>query len=113
MSQSTPSCLDDINSAISSCLEYSEHLQDPKFSNMAMDAIERNLGIIGEAVNHLPEALTCQFPETDWVAIVGLRNFLIHEYFAVDTDVINEILAHYLIPLQATVHLAITTLQNS
>ncbi|WP_237221811.1 HepT-like ribonuclease domain-containing protein [Rothia nasimurium] len=113
MSRSPLSRLEDITAVISACLEYSAHLIDPKFSGMALDAIERNLGIIGEAVNHLPKEVTAQYPEIDWVAIVGLRNFLIHEYFAVDEEVVYEILEKYLIPLQTTVNLATSRLDNS
>lgn len=113
MSRSPISRLEDITTAISACLEYSAYITDPKFSGMAFDAIERNLGIIGEAVNHLPKDLIAQYPEIDWVAIVGLRNFLIHEYFAVDEEVIYEILEKYLVPLQTTVNLATSRLDNS
>ncbi|MGV3017665.1 HepT-like ribonuclease domain-containing protein [Rothia sp. 88186D007BW] len=113
MSRSPIFRLEEIATAISACLDYSAHLKDPKFSDMALDAIERNLGIIGEAVNHLPKDLTAHYPDIDWVAIVGLRNFLIHKYFAVDAEVIYEILEKYLVPLQTTVRMAMIRLDNS
>ena len=34
----------------------------------------RNIGVIGEAVNHLPDDLARRHPEVDWAAIVGMRN---------------------------------------
>lgn len=113
MSRSAASRLQDIDKAINACINYSKHLPDSTISDMALDAIERNLGIIGEAVNHLPKDITDRHPEVDWYAIVGLRNFLIHEYFAVDSEIIYEILEKYLKPLQATIRLAIVRLENS
>ena len=49
-----------------------------------MDAVVRNLEIIGEAVKHLPDQTRAQHPEVDWQKIAGLRDILIHEYFGID-----------------------------
>lgn len=56
---------------------------------MAEDAIERNLQIIGEAVNRLPTEITGAHPEIAWPQIRGFRNILVHEYFGVDADVVE------------------------
>lgn len=47
---------------------------------MAEDAIERNLQIIGVAVNHRPEGITGAYP---WTQIRGFRNILVHPSFGV------------------------------
>jgi uncharacterized protein with HEPN domain len=51
-------------------------------------AIERQLEIIGEAANHLSESLKNENQEIEWRKIVAFRNFLIHEYFGVDLELL-------------------------
>jgi len=78
--------LEDIMEACEKIFSYTQELDFDEFSHngMVRDAVERNLEIIGEAVNKLtPEAKSAQ-PHINWVKIVGLRNRLIHGYFAVD-----------------------------
>ena len=48
------------------------------------DAIIRRLEIIGEAVKNLPEDFKSQRTDIPWIKIAGMRDVLIHEYFAVD-----------------------------
>jgi uncharacterized protein with HEPN domain len=55
------------------------------------DAVVRNLEIIGEAANRLPEAVRASAPEVDWRGIVGLRNRVVHVYFGVDLQMVWEI----------------------
>ena len=52
----------------------------------------RNIGVIGEAVNHLPDDLARRHPEVDWAAIVGMRNVVVHEYFGVDIAMLLDVL---------------------
>lgn len=55
---------------------------------MLIDAVIRNLEIIGEAVNKVPAKIKNETKDIPWKAIVGLRNKVIHEYFEVDIPVI-------------------------
>lgn len=57
-----------------------------------IDAVVRNLEIIGEAANRLPESFKLQYAEIPWRKIVGLRNRIVHEYFGVDVDIVWSIL---------------------
>ncbi|MCB1264094.1 MAG: DUF86 domain-containing protein [Mycobacterium sp.] len=66
-------------------------------------AILREIGIIGEAVNALPEGLTGQRPEIAWRQIGAMRNFLIHEYFNIDAAVVEDVIDNDLDPLSAAV----------
>ncbi len=63
---------------------------------MAEDAIERNLQIIGEAANHLPQEITDAHPEIAWPEIRGFRNILVHQYFGVDVDVVRDVVELHL-----------------
>ena len=64
------------------------------------DATLRNLEILGEAVKHLPADLTALHPEVAWKNIAGFRDFLAHAYFGVDEDIVWDIIATKLGPLE-------------
>ena len=53
-----------------------------------IDAVVRNLEIIGEASNSIPDEKKRRKPEIDWAAIKGLRNRIVHEYFGLSLSVI-------------------------
>ena len=48
----------------------------------------RHLQIIGEAVRALPDDVRALAPEIPWPEIIGMRNVLVHGYFAIDTDIV-------------------------
>ena len=48
----------------------------------------RHLQIIGEAVRALPQEIRDRVPDIPWDEIVGMRHILVHDYFAVDTEVV-------------------------
>lgn len=56
-----------------------------------IDAVVRNLEIIGEAVKQLPASVREQAPEVAWAKIAGLRDVLIHAYFGVDLDIVWDV----------------------
>jgi uncharacterized protein with HEPN domain len=53
-----------------------------------VDAVVRNLEIIGEASSKIPDDKKRLNPEIDWAAIRGLRNRIVHEYFGLSHSVI-------------------------
>ncbi|RME23459.1 MAG: DUF86 domain-containing protein [Deltaproteobacteria bacterium] len=75
-----------------SALSYDGFIADEK----TIDAVVRNLEIIGEASNRLPESFQAQHPEIEWRRIVGLRNRIVHAYFGLDLEIIWEILQNEL-----------------
>jgi len=77
---------------------YNDYSSDLK----TQSAVERQLGIIGEAVNKFDKL----FPEITLEnarRIVGFRNRLIHSYDAVDSSMIWAIIKRHLDPLKAEV----------
>jgi len=49
-----------------------------------VDAVIRNLEVIGEAASHMPIEIQEQFRDVPWEMMKGIRNILAHEYFGVD-----------------------------
>ena len=81
---------EDILEAIAKIEQYVSGLSFEQFQadQKTVDAVVRNLEVIGEAVRHLSaghESLPAGIP---WTDIAGIRNILIHEYFGVDLTII-------------------------
>jgi uncharacterized protein with HEPN domain len=57
-------------------------------SDMLIDAVVRELEIIGEAAGNISEACQKKNLQVPWVEIIGMRNRLIHEYFGVDKKIV-------------------------
>ena len=57
-------------------------------NNMMIDAVVRELEIVGEATNHLSDLLRESHPEIPWRDAIDMRNILIHEYFGVNTKIV-------------------------
>ncbi len=51
----------------------------------------RHLQIIGEAARSLPQETRDRAPDVPWSRIVGMRHILVHDYFAVDTNVVWDV----------------------
>ena len=76
-----------------------EFAQDGK----TIDAVVRNLEIIGEAAKQLPEEVRAKAPDVQWQKIAGLRDILIHAYSRVDLDIVWDIVDNKLTELDARV----------
>ena len=55
-----------------------------------IDAVVRNLEIIGEAARRIPDPVKAESQEIDWKAINGLRNRIVHEYFGPSLSIIGK-----------------------
>lgn len=101
MSREADQRIADILQAVDRCWRYVGALDDDDADliDMAEDAIERNLQIIGEAANHLPMEITEAHPEIAWPQVRGFRNILVHQYFGVDVAVVRDVVETHLPPL--------------
>ena len=87
-----------IESFVSDIKDFDSYVADLK----TQSAVERQLGIIGEAVNKFEKL----FPEsqiTNARKIVGFRNRLIHTYEAVDPSIVWAIIKNHITPLKKEV----------
>ena len=48
------------------------------------DAVLRNLQVLAESVQRLPDELKSRYPEIDWRGIGGFRNVLVHDYLGIN-----------------------------
>ncbi|MBQ9641093.1 MAG: DUF86 domain-containing protein [Bacteroidaceae bacterium] len=85
---------------------YSDLLAD----DMMYYAVVKNIEIIGEAANMLTAEFQANHPETPWKMVKGMRNYIVHEYFQIDSAVVWEVITDELTTLreQVTRYLAET-----
>lgn len=92
------SAIELIEQFIVSTSGYNDYISDMK----TQSAVERQLGIIGEAVNKFDK----HFPENrlqNTKKIVGFRNRLIHGYDTIDPSIIWAIIKKHLHPLKSEI----------
>jgi uncharacterized protein with HEPN domain len=69
---------------------YTQGIDYETFSQrqMLIDAVIRNLEIIGEAAKYAPDEIRVKYAEIPWRKMIGLRNILIHNYSRVDEFIV-------------------------
>jgi uncharacterized protein with HEPN domain len=55
---------------------------------LVYDAVVRNLEILGEAAKHIPDDVKVRMPDVAWREISGMRDWLAHAYFKINSDVL-------------------------
>ena len=90
--------LEDIRQAIGKIQSYTVGLTRDAFDqdDRTVDAVIRNLQIIGEAAKAIPDSIRAGYPNVEWKKIAGLRDILAHQYFEVDLDIIWDVLQNKL-----------------
>lgn len=102
MSRSDRLYVEEIIDACRRAREYTEGTSLVVFRSdqMRIDAVVRNLEIIGEASARLPINIREQSPAIPWRDIVAMRNLLIHAYFSVDVSIIWSVVREKLPELE-------------
>ena len=71
-------------------LEYTKGMsfEDFKKDSKTVDAVVRNIEILGEAVKNITSSFREKYPEVEWSEIAKTRDKFIHFYFGLDIEVI-------------------------
>ena len=83
-------CLFDIAEAARLAVSYVEQTTKQEFSSdtKTQDSVIRRLEIIGEAARRVSEETRNAYPDLPWKEMIGMRNFLIHDYDDVDIQIV-------------------------
>ena len=57
-------------------------------NELTIDAVVRNMEIIGEAITGLDRGLKAKYTDVEWRFATAMRNRLIHGYFDVDAKIV-------------------------
>ncbi|OPY36406.1 MAG: hypothetical protein A4E35_01945 [Methanoregula sp. PtaU1.Bin051] len=82
--------LDEIELIRSVCTDLS--FDDFRASKEKEHTITRSLEIIGEAAKNVPEQVKKKHPEIPWKFMAGLRDKIIHGYFAINYDIVWDVI---------------------
>src|SRR3990172_10787272 len=97
--------LEDILEAIGKIRTYTSGMTVEIFTadNKTIDAVIRNLEVIGEAAASVPADFQVEHPEIPWEDMRAMRNVLIHEYFGVSVPIVWDTVKRDLPPLAADI----------
>lgn len=86
--------VDDMIGFSQKVLIYTAEMDQTEFvaSGITYDAVLRNLELIGEAANHIPDQIRTENSTVPWRLIIATRNRLIHAYLGIDSDTIWSII---------------------
>lgn len=106
MSRRSRLFLKDIAESCQKVPNYSAGVTFEQFSSdeRTIDAVVRNLEIIGEAVKNLPEEIKDSRPDVEWRRIARFRDIIVHHYFKVDLDVVWDVVENKISLLEEAVN---------
>jgi uncharacterized protein with HEPN domain len=58
---------------------------------LVMDAVLRNIAVIGEAAKQIPDEVRARMPGIEWRKIAGMRDWISHVYYRVDDDIVWDV----------------------
>lgn len=78
----------DIVDAIQAIDAYTTDLTQEQFAadRMRLDAVIKNLTVVGEAAGRVPVSVVGAHPEIPWSRMRAMRNVVVHEYFGIDEE---------------------------
>jgi len=105
--------LKDILVAIKKINKYTASLtfERLKRDELLIDAIVRNLEIIGEASKNIPKGIREKHPDIEWKKVCGLRDILVHEYFGIDVQILWDIIKNKLPDLKKKITRVLKSVQ--
>src|SRR5574337_112992 len=85
--------VEDILESASKVLSYTQGMTLEHFRNNALvvDAVVRNLEIIGEAAKHLPDEAKTAMPDVEWSKAAAFRDVIAHDYFGLNIGIVWDV----------------------
>ena len=71
-----------------------KNFEDFIADDMMYYAVVKNIEILGEASNRLTEEFRQAHSKTPWKQVNGMRNYIVHEYFQVDNNVVWDVITN-------------------
>ena len=98
--------LEHILAAINRVVRYTKDktYEDLLTDDMMYYAVVKNIEMMGEAANMLTAEFQTTHPQTPWKMVKGMRNYIVHEYFQIDNQVVWDVVTNEL----PTLHQQIT-----
>ena len=90
-------------------LSRDEFMQDATLKR----AFVRSLEIIGEATEEVSSEFRHKHGHTDWRAMAGMRDRLIHDYFGIDYDIVWDVVTNKVPMLQREIQQIIEEESNN
>jgi len=86
--------VDDVLSAIAKINRFCKNISKDDFmkNELLMDAVVRNLEIIGEAASKLTDSFRKKHSEVEWRKMIGMRNRIIHAYDTVNFEIVWDVI---------------------
>lgn len=93
--------IEDILEAVERIRRYTAGMTEAQFvaDDRTVDAVVRNLEIMGEAAKRVPAHVTLRHPEVPWTRMAEMRNILVHEYHSVDPAIVYDTVRRDLAPM--------------
>jgi uncharacterized protein with HEPN domain len=88
--------IEDMRAAIQKIERYTSGMDQQLFrqDEKTIDAVVRNLEVLGEATRQMPEDFTTRHSHLPWRQIAGLRNRIVHDYIGLDLEIIWQVIRH-------------------
>ncbi len=82
--------IDDIKESIAAIEDFTAGLDYESFAadRKTYSATIREFIVIGEAISNIPDGVKSRVPSIEWRLIKDFRNFIVHEYFGIDSRIV-------------------------
>ena len=103
--------LEDVITSCEKIVRYTQGMsrEEIRADEKTYDAVQRNLFVLGEAVKKVPDDMRARHPAIAWRKIAGLRDFLAHAYFAIDDDILADLIENKVPELLTEMRLVLAT----
>ena len=105
----------DILESCKKITSYTKGKAEKQFANdqKTIDAVIRNIEIIGEAASKIPKKARGKIPQIPWKDVVAMRNKVLHEYFDVNVPIVWETVQKDIPILQKNTQKALDDLESN